>query len=161
VHVDIRPLPHVDVTTSADRLEMFPDNSVDLMYCCHLLEHFKRGREIFVLGEWYRALKPGGILRLAVPDFDSIAAWYQRTHNLEDVMGLLYGKQDYEFNIHFQTFNFARLKDLLFQCGFRKVNRYEWRDTIHKDYDDFSQAYLPHLEREKGILMSLNVEAVK
>jgi hypothetical protein len=45
--------------------------------------------------------------------------------------------------------------------GFKNVHRYDWRQTIHKDYDDFSQAYIPHMDKEHGILISLNVEAEK
>ena len=44
---------------------------------------------------------------------------------------------------------------------FVNVRRYDWRQTIHKDYDDHSQAYYPHMDKENGLLMSLNVEADK
>ena len=30
-----------------------------------------------------------------------------------------------------------------------------------KDYDDYSQAYIPHMDKERGILISLNVEATR
>ena len=33
--------------------------------------------------------------------------------------------------------------------------------TGHKDYDDYSQAYVPHMDKENGLLISLNVEATK
>ena len=42
-----------------------------------------------------------------------------------------------------------------------KGHRYDWRQTLHKDHDDFSQAYVPHMDKEKGLLISLNVEADK
>ena len=32
---------------------------------------------------------------------------------------------------------------------------------IHIDYDDYSQAYYPHMDKDNGILISLNVEAIK
>jgi hypothetical protein len=41
------------------------------------------------------------------------------------------------------------------------IHRYDWRNTVHKDYDDYSQAYIPHMDKERGILMSLNVEGEK
>jgi len=37
----------------------------------------------------------------------------------------------------------------------------DWRDTDHVNYDDFSQAHLPHMDKVNGLLMSLNLEAVK
>jgi len=45
--------------------------------------------------------------------------------------------------------------------GFRHIRRYDWRATDHAWLDDFSQAYLPHLDKERGTLVSLNVEAIK
>lgn len=52
------------------------------MYSSHTLEYFDAGQpgdpmrpgvEVFdVLSEWKRVLKPGGAIRLAVPDFDSL-----------------------------------------------------------------------------------------
>ncbi len=35
--------------------------------------------------------------------------------------------------------------------GFDMVKRYDWQKTIHKDYDDHSQAYYPHMDKENGI----------
>lgn len=161
LHVDIRPLAHVDIVAPADLLNMIQDETVDLLYNCHILEHVRRGQEMRVLKEWFRVLKPGGILRTAVPDFESVVNRYRGTGNLEELMGLLYGRQDYEENIHYQAFDFARLKSLLERVGFHDVRRYDWKTTLHKDYDDFSQAYLPHMDKENGLLMSLNVEATK
>ncbi len=161
IHVDVRKLPHVDVVATAGHLPMFGGGSVDLIYCSHVLEHVRRGDESSVLREWHRVLKPGGVLRLAVPDFGSIVAWYEKSGKLDDVMGLLFGRQNHEHNVHYQTFDFARLSQLLRDSGFREIRKYDWSQTVHKDYDDFSQAYLPHLDKKNGLLMSLNVEATK
>lgn len=161
IHVDIRKLPHVDYVTSADKLDMFADNSVDLIYNCHVLEHFRRYQIEDVLREWYRVLKPGGILRLAVPDFEKLVEVYQKTKDLKLIMGPLFGRQDYPENTHYIVFDYAYLTELLTRVGFKNIHRYDWRQTIHKDYDDFSQAYIPHMDKEQGTLISLNVEAEK
>ena len=57
--------------------------------------------------------------------------------------------------------DFKYLEKLLTHEGFKNIHRYDWRKTVHRDYDDFSQAYIPHMDKEHGILMSLNVEAEK
>lgn len=62
---------------------------------------------------------------------------------------------------HKTVWNFTLLSEFLQSNGFSDVRRYDWRKTIHKDYDDHSQAYYPHLDKENGILISLNVEATK
>ena len=62
---------------------------------------------------------------------------------------------------HKTVWNFTLLSEFLESNGFSDVRRYDWRQTIHKDYDDHSQAYYPHMDKENGILISLNVEATK
>jgi hypothetical protein len=60
-------------------------------------------------------------------------------------------------------FDFATFRAGLEQAGFRDVRRYDWReaDVGQAGIDDFSQAYLPHMDKENGRLMMLNVEAVR
>lgn len=73
----------------------------------------------------------------------------------------MYGGQNYEFNFHYNTFDFVYLKNKLLACGFREVKRYDWKEFLPEGYDDYSRAYLPHMDFEHGRLMSLNVEAIK
>ena len=47
------------------------------------------------------------------------------------------------------------------EVGFKNVERYDWRETEHAEFDDHSQAYLPHMDKENGTLISLNVECTK
>ncbi len=46
----------------------FEDNSVDYVYSSHLLEHLHRDDALQLLGEVHRILKPGGWVRICVPD---------------------------------------------------------------------------------------------
>ena len=79
----------------------------------------------------------GGVLRIAVPDFNAIAQTYLADHDLESVMGLLYGGQNYDGNFHYQTYDENRMKRLLMEAGFTTAERYEWRDFLPDGYDDF------------------------
>lgn len=47
------------------------DNSVALIYCSHTLEHLESDRAIDFLRECYRVMKPGAVMRLAVPSTDN------------------------------------------------------------------------------------------
>lgn len=161
VHIDALDFPHVDHIAAVDNLSFIEDNTVDLIYVCHVLEHFKRRETQRVLDEWYRVLKSGGILRVAVPDFEAISLIYNKNRDLSQVIGPLYGGQNYLYNIHYNTFDFSTLSEYLAKSGFKSVGRYEWRNTEHAYIDDFSQAYIPHMDKENGILISLNVEAIK
>lgn len=161
VHIDAIDYPHVDHVATIDNLSFLADNSVDLIYNCHVLEHFKRRDVDRVLREWYRVLKPGGLLRISVPDFAKLCEIYQRFGQLDKVIGALFGRQDYLYNIHYNVFDFASLSAALEHAGYIKVRRYDWRETEHADIDDYSQAYVPHMDKENGIQVSLNVECDK
>lgn len=161
VNVDVRDLPGVDVVADARKLTSFENGSIDLIYACHILEHFPRPQTFSTLLEWNRVLKPGGVLRIAVPDWDATVAAYQRTGDYENLLNWIYGGREYGENVHFRQFNFAGLKTLLVEAGFKRVVRYDWRKTEHADVDDFSKAYMPHMDTENGLLMSLNVECMK
>lgn len=161
IHIDFGDFSHIDYNRDVSDLSIYDDNSVDLIYASHVLEHFKRFEVDKVLAEWYRVLKEGGILRIAVPDFESIITIYKKYQDMELIMGMLYGGQDYENNFHHIAFDFKYLSFKLKETGFKEIYRYDWRETIHRDYDDFSQSYIPHMDKENGILASLNVEAIK
>jgi hypothetical protein len=62
---------------------------------------------------------------------------------------------------HKTIYDFISLRDLLEKIGYMDVQKYDWRTTEHSNYDDHSQAYLPHMDKEKGTLISLNVECKK
>lgn len=161
IHIDAVEFQHIDHVSSIDNLSFLPENSVELIYVCHVLEHFKRKTLASVLKEWWRVLKPGGILRISVPDFAALCKVYQTYGRLDLVIGPLFGKQDYLYNIHYNVFDFATLEKSLLECGFANVRHYDWRKTEHADVDDFSQAYIPHMDKENGIMISLNCECEK
>jgi len=52
------------------------DNSVDIIYSSHCLEHLKREDGLNLLKECSRILKSGGIIRIVVPDFRYIVDNY-------------------------------------------------------------------------------------
>jgi predicted SAM-dependent methyltransferase len=161
INIDIRPMEEVDKVDNIKYLRSFKPNTVDVIYSCSVLEHFIRWEYKNALRRWYELLKPGGKLRIGVPDFESIVKYYQHNKDLDSILGLLYGGQDYEQNFHHMCWDFRSLQKDLYEIGFKDIHRYNWRDTEHSHIDDFSQSYLPHMDKEQGRLMHLNVEAVK
>jgi SAM-dependent methyltransferase len=163
LHIDILDAAHVDICHRVDDLP-FPDDAASLIYASHVLEHFGRYEVEGVLREWHRVLAKGGVLRLAVPNFAAVVAMYS-TEGLRDglsgLMGLVCGGQRGPYDFHKIVFDEPFLTYLLQKVGFGEVRWWDWRTTDHAHIDDFSQAYLPHMDKEKGRLMSLNLEAVK
>jgi SAM-dependent methyltransferase len=58
----------------------FEEEQFDAVYHSHILEHLKpeQGRQL--VAECNRVLKPGGLLRIVVPDLERIAKLYLQTH---------------------------------------------------------------------------------
>jgi len=52
------------------------EGCVDVAYSSHFLEHIPRHRVEFFLSECFRILKPNGVLRLVLPDFEEMAKSY-------------------------------------------------------------------------------------
>ena len=162
INVDLINTDAVDVIDNAATLDKFNKESAELIYACHILEHFKRKEYFNVLKRWTEILKYGGILRISVPDFSKIAEVYVKgLFPLESLLGLINGGQTYLYNFHYMNFDFKTLKKDLESLGYTDIKIWDWRNTEHANIDDFSQAYLPHMDKKNGILMSLNIEAVK
>lgn len=163
-HVDMLESEHVDHVGSIDMLDFVPGETVELIYASHVLEHFGRWEYKQVLAEWWRVLRPGGVLRLAVPDFAMCAKLYYEKglqDGLSGLVGLICGGQRHVLDTHRMVFDEALLTSALREVGFTAVRRWDWRQTEHAHIDDYSQAYLPHMDKENGTLMSLNLEAIK
>jgi len=163
IHIDGEHHSHIesyDITC----IPQYRDNTVDLIYASHVIEYFDREEVISVLKEWHRVLKPGGILRLAVPNFYVMANLYmQRNYPLNNFLGPLYGKMKMgETTIYHKTvYDSASLSKLLLENGFNNPREWNWWEVDHGKFDDHSQAYLPHMQKETGALISLNIEATK
>jgi predicted SAM-dependent methyltransferase len=54
----------------------FDNNLFDVVYHSHVLEHFPKNEAKSFITECYRVLKPGGIMRVAVPDLERIVREY-------------------------------------------------------------------------------------
>ncbi len=166
VNIDIISTVAVDVIDDVCNLKKLPNGSVDLIYACHILEHFPRkalvGSWDKVLERWTEILKPGGIIRLSVPNFEKVAEMYSnKTYGIEQLLGFLYGGQTNIYNFHYMAFDYSLLEKELLKLGYRDIRLWDWRETEHSNVDDYSQAYLPHMDKENGVLMSLNIEATK
>lgn len=70
------------------------NNTVDVIYCSHTLEHFSREEGLFFIKECHRVLKKNGIFRIVVPDLSNIVEKYLngelRADYFIEELGVLY-----------------------------------------------------------------------
>jgi predicted SAM-dependent methyltransferase len=168
VHVDLSTYPHIDFPNHpVDKLPMIANESVEIIYASHVLEYFTDMESISVLTEWHNKLCPGGILRIAVPDFEALVEVYKKTRQIELISGTIFGRwqtTDGNLIFHKALYNMGKLANRLFDIGFKSVRRWDWREVFVGElagFDDYSQAYIPHMDKEDGTLISLNIEAIK
>jgi predicted SAM-dependent methyltransferase len=166
IHIDISKYDHIDYCQSFTQLPMFEDNSVDLIYCCHAFPYLNvRTSEVYdTLLEWRRMLQPNGILRLSVTDFDKMIEVYNSSNrNVLKIMGPILGIWETTNTIVGckSIYNRELLTHVLEKTGYINIRDWDWRTTEHAHIDDFSQAYYPHMDKEHGIMISLNIECSK
>jgi len=160
INIDGIPAPHIHYIRRIDKLSPFRDDSVDLIYACHCLEHFSHGQVHKILKEWHRVLKTGGVLRLSVPDFNLLTDLYLATdRNIDSVLMSTMGGQDYKYNFHKTIFNEASLSSLLINAGFTKVQNWLPGSSELTTFDDWSGRVL--VFEDQTFPVSLNLEAVK
>lgn len=160
INVDTRAGWHIHFVDSIENCEkLFPVNYADLIYACHVLEHVSHLKIQKTLKGLCKCLKKGGILRLSVPDFDVLVKMYQQNYRVEDIQAPLMGGQGYLGNFHYSVFNENHLKNLLFKSGFREIRKWNPKDALYHNFDDYS-SYQINLYGKKWSI-SLNLEAVK
>jgi len=72
LHVPGR-IAYLDVT----RPFPFPDESIDYIYSEHLIEHIPYESGLRMLRECHRVLRPGGRIRIATPDLETLVTLYE------------------------------------------------------------------------------------
>jgi predicted SAM-dependent methyltransferase len=162
INVDIRKTDATDIVCDVKNLN-FEEESFDLIYNCAVLEHLMRGEWFNVLKGWSKLLKKGGKIYTSTTDFEAVCKRYEKAKNVEELLGFLVGGQKFPYDHHGMVFDFKVLEGAFLKLGFKNIQRFDWRkfDTGLQGLDDYSQAYLPHMDKENGQLMVLNIVAEK
>jgi predicted SAM-dependent methyltransferase len=135
LNVDARRLPHIHYVSKSLLMNALPEGCADMIYACHVFEHISHRIQMEVLKRWLALLKPGGELRLSVPDFEKLVDHYQsKRFGLHQVELVLMGAQEYPENFHQALFTADYLNKLLRKAGFTNVRH--WRA---EDQDNWPQ----------------------
>ena len=160
INIDARSMPHVHYATQDLGLKQFAPESVDLIYACHVIEHLSHQRLLPIFTNWFSRLKYGGVVRLSVPNFDTIVEIYKdQKKNIDAIKLPLLGGQEYDFNYHNAIFNYNYLCDLLKKSGFKTIREWDPKSASYYNFDDWASKTFVVGGKEYPI--SLNLEAVK
>lgn len=159
INIDAQAAPHVHYELDVRDLSPFADQSVDLVYSCHVLEHYPAHEHPEILWEWSRVLKPGGVLRISVPGFEELLHVYEEQgRDVSTIVGPLMGYDD-GYNAHCHIFNLAYFEQVLTQAGLRDVRRWDPDVVDNHDFEDWASRKVTRGDKKYRI--SINVEADK
>jgi hypothetical protein len=102
------------------------DASCSEVRASHVLEHFPHAQLMDVLAEWVRVLQPGGVLKIAVPDFRKIAEAYLAGNPHEwPIQGYVMGGQTDERDFHHAIFDEDGLREAFASLGLVDIGPWE------------------------------------
>jgi len=114
----------------------FPDNSVDFIYNEHFLEHLTVEEGLSAIRDFYRVLKPNGVMRIAMPDLEKTVTsyfdknWKKNNRRFLEKVGLTFIQTRAErINISFRwwghkwLYDWEELERRLKESGCEKIKR--------------------------------------
>ena len=138
INTDVADLAGIDIRCDVVGGLPFADNSIDCISTQHALQYVELYDQWKALDEQRRVLKPGGVLRLCLPDLDQAIAAYQGgqrdyfySHDRRTISGefiaqvLGWGHAKTLF-----TYEFA--EELVVDVGFRSCHRVGYRETVSR-----------------------------
>jgi len=143
------------------------DGSVDAIYASHILEHYPVleapegvATAHDALDEWFRVLKPGGRLFVAVPDGDIILRRILSEPATRDDWVLNLFGQHRPGMMHYWVYTRQSLTDMLCAHRFINIAPFEWCLT-KADGEHDAAGGVAKLDDSAEVSISLNLQATK
>ena len=154
INVDVYELPSINCVYDCRKSLPFRNDSVKGIFCEHFFEHIDYTEEApYFLSECYRVLKPGGVIRLIVPDAEKYLRAYCEGdwEQLRRIRPLDSEDKDAHFSCkynvpmelinvvfrqgheHKYAYDYANLEFLLRRYGFSTVMRQAFGQSLMSD----------------------------
>lgn len=134
----------IDYIFDASKRLPFEDNTFDLIYASHILEHIPWYKTEEVLLDWVRVLKPGGILEIWVPNGLKICETLLKAE-LEDINQTELDGW-YKFNPSKNPYLWASGRIFSYGDGTGNLNHFNWHRAI------FTPKYCNSLFQKIGLI---------
>jgi SAM-dependent methyltransferase len=151
IKLDVVEQTKADIVNDIREMTDVKDSSFDGIWSQHVLEHLHTGDVHKTLGEFYRVLKPGGVLALYIPDMGKVAKMIIENPDLERVVyvsdagcirliDIIFGYErtileGNPFMLHKTAFTEFTVTKQLSTAGFCKIK------VIYEEVDLFITAY--------------------
>jgi SAM-dependent methyltransferase len=113
----------------------FFDNSVDFLYSSHVLEHLYPNVAELLLREAHRVLRPGGTIRVCVPDLEYAFALCRAGRKQQALAYFFQDANVADFHRHKYMYDFDLLSSALQTAGFPSVRRCRFREGSVPDIE--------------------------
>lgn len=106
----------------------FKNESINVIYSSHFIEHIKKEDAQNFLKDCYRTLKSSGLMRLVVPDLDFAFEIYKKGQISEMLERFFFTSPDLcDFAAHKYGYNFFTLEKLLKEIGFIDIKKVDYQ----------------------------------
>ncbi len=114
-----------------------PDNYWEGIFSSHMLEHLSYAGAINSLKEAYRTIKPGGLIRIVLPDLGKYIRYYngmspnnqfERFRSGAIAISVLTQNAG-----HFSVWDFTLLSDVLSEIGWKNIERVGYKQGANPD----------------------------
>lgn len=135
INTDLPPNPQMDFPLDITFPLPFVDNYFNVMYASEVIEHIKLEELRVFLGQAFRVLRPGGVLRLTTPDLEKVCSiyLYQNPKVKPTEFGTVWLDGEFSDDIwinaqfrywgHQFLYSFKQLKKELEEAGFDNIIR--------------------------------------
>ncbi|MCH7499202.1 MAG: methyltransferase domain-containing protein [Nitrospinae bacterium] len=114
----------------------FIDDSVDFVYSSHFLEHLHREEALYLLNESYRVLKPGGTVRICVPDLAYAIRLYSEGEKEKMLNSYFFVEPNgSHYARHKYMYDFQIMKQTLVEAGFENIVRCKYQQGLTPNLD--------------------------
>lgn len=139
VNIDLPPDGQSVMKAKADiyqdiRTLVYPENSIDEIRSHHLLEHFTRQEALNLLLQWRKWLKPGGLLVVETPDFETAARAfpYASLRQKFKIARHIFGSQEADWAVHKDWWGQKKFRFVLSKLEFSIVKLKKKKDFTRR-----------------------------